>query len=129
MKKNEMLSHIAAKMKTIQKEAVKEETRSALRTIMAELNKAVDEEAWEEFNIRFQQVHNDFFTKINEKYPTLSPNEQRLCAFLKLNMTTKEISELTGQRISTIEIARTRLRKKLGITNTQTNLVSFLRQL
>lgn len=129
MKKNEMLSQIAAKMKAIQKEAVKEETKSALRSIMNELNKAVEEEAWEEFNIRFQQVHNDFFIKLNQKYPTLSPNEQRLCAFLKLNMTTKEISELTGQRTTTIEIARTRLRKKLGITNTQTNLVSFLRQL
>jgi len=129
MKKNEMLSQIATKMKTIQKDAVKEETKSALRIIMAELNKAVEEEAWEEFNIRFQQVHNDFFIKLNEKYPTLSPNEQRLCAFLKLNMTTKEISELTGQRTATIEIARTRLRKKLGITNTQANLVAFLTQL
>jgi len=44
-------------------------------------------------------------------------------------MTTKEISEITGQRTATIEMARTRLRKKLEITNTQTNLITFLTQI
>ena len=59
-------------------------------------------------------------------FPDLSPSEQRLCAFLRLNMSTKEISELTGQRISSLETARYRLRKKLGITNSHINLITFL---
>lgn len=129
MKKNETLSQIANKLKGVQKEAVKDETKLAIRKISRELNRAVEEEPWEEFEMRFQQVHSEFYNKLIGQFPNLSPHEQRLCAFLRLNMTSKEISEITGQRISTIEMARTRLRKKLGITNTQTNLITFLTQI
>jgi DNA-binding CsgD family transcriptional regulator len=70
-----------------------------------------------------------FYKKLINQFPDLSPNEQKICAFLRLNMSTKEISELTGQGVNALEIARTRLRKKLGITNTKTNLVSFISQI
>jgi DNA-binding CsgD family transcriptional regulator len=63
------------------------------------------------------------------KYPDLTQSELKLCAFLRLNMSTKEISELTGQRILTIDHARYRLRKKLGISNSEINLVTFLSQI
>ncbi len=61
-----------------------------------------------------------------ERFPNLSPSEQRLCAFLRLNMSSKEISELTGQSLNALETARYRLRKKLGISNSQVNLITFL---
>jgi tetratricopeptide (TPR) repeat protein len=129
MKKNETLTQIANRLKGIQKEAVKDETKSAIRKISNELKNAVSDEPWEEFELRFKQVHNDFFKTLLENYPNLSPQEQRLCALLRLNMTSKEISGITGQQVATIEMARTRLRKKLGITNTSTNLITFLAQL
>jgi TusA-related sulfurtransferase len=129
MKKNEILSVIADKLMDIRNEAVKEETKSAIKRIAHELQKTTDDEIWDEFEIRFKQVHSEFYDKLIQKFPNLSPNEQRLCAFLRLNMTSKEISELTGQRTGTLEIARSRLRKKLGITNTQVNLVTFLSQI
>jgi len=129
MKKNEILTQIAKKLKGIQNEAVKDETKVAIRKIARTLNKAVEDEPWQEFELRFKQVHSEFFNKLIDSYPNLSPQDQRLCAFLRLNMTTKEISEITGQRTSTIEMARTRLRKKLGITNTHTNLITFLGQI
>jgi tetratricopeptide (TPR) repeat protein len=129
MKKNKSLWQIAKKLKTIQKEAVKDETKMAIRKITRELNKAVEDEHWEEFELRFNQTHSEFYTKLLDRFPNLTPHEQRLCAFLRLNMTTKEISEITGQRTATIEMARTRLRKKLNITNTQTNLITFLTQI
>lgn len=129
MKKNEILSEIADKLMDIRDEAVKDETKSAIKRIAGELQKTTDDEIWDEFEVRFRQVHSDFYEKLIQKYPNLSPNEQRLCAFLRLNMTTKEISELTGQRTGTLEIARSRLRKKLNITNTQVNLVTFLSQI
>jgi tetratricopeptide (TPR) repeat protein len=129
MRKNEIQAEIASKLLDIRNEAVKEETKSALKRIAGELHKTTDSEIWEEFEIRFRQVHNDFYDKLIKQFPDLSPSEQRLCAFLRLNMTSKEISELTGQRITTLEIARARIRKKLGITNTQINLISFLSQI
>jgi len=126
MKKNEMLSVISDKLVAIKNQAAKEETREAINQISKEIQKISDREILEEFELRFKQVHSDFYSKLLQRYPDLTPNEQRLCAFLRLNMSTKEISELTGQQVSTLETARYRLRKKLGITNSSINLVTFL---
>jgi tetratricopeptide (TPR) repeat protein len=126
MKKNEMLSVISDKLVTIKNQAAKAETKEAINQISKEIQKISDKEILEEFELRFKQVHSDFYNKLLQRFPDLTPNEQRLCAFLRLNMSTKEISELTGQQVSTLETARYRLRKKLGITNSSTNLVTFL---
>ncbi len=129
MKKNEMLSTISDNLISVKNSAVKDETKFAITRVSKELQKITDREILEEFEMRFKEVHKDFYEKLIRQFPDLSPNEQRLCAFLRLNMTTKEISELTGQRPGTLETARYRLRKKLGLTNSQTNLVTFLSQL
>jgi hypothetical protein len=129
MRKNESSSDIADKLMEIQHTAVKDETKLAIKKIASELQKSNDNEIWEEFEIRFKQVHNEFYNELIRRFPNLSPNEQRLCAFLRLNMTTKEISELTGQRHATLETARSRLRKKLNISNAKINLVTFLSQI
>jgi DNA-binding CsgD family transcriptional regulator len=61
--------------------------------------------------------------------PNLTLNEKRLCAFLRLDMTSKEISAITGQSVRAIEQARIRLRKQLGLTNQQVSLSAFLSSL
>ena len=129
MKKNEMLSEITKKIIRIKQESEQEETRTALKKVISELQKSTDEEILKEFSLRFREVHKDFYDTLLLKYPGLSPSELKLCAFLRLNMTTKEIAELTGQQISTLENARYRLRQKLGITSSEVNLVTFLAQI
>jgi len=129
VKKNKILSEIADKLMDIRNKAVKEETKSAIIKIARELHLNTDDEVWDEFEIRFKQVHGEFYEKLITRFPDLSPNEQKICAFLRLNMSTKEISDLTGQRIVTLEVERSRLRKKLGLTHTKTNLVTFLSQI
>jgi hypothetical protein len=129
MKKNEMMYDISSRLIQIEKKAVKEETKEAIKIISKELRKSADNKMWKEFSARFQEVHSGFYEALLEKFPTLTQNELKLCAFLRLNMTTKEISELTGQRKLTLENARYRLRKKLGITNSESNLVTFLSQI
>ena len=99
-----------------------------MQVIARKLKKNAESEIWEEFELRFKQVHGDFYSKLLENFPDLSQGEQRLCAFLRLNMSTKEISDLTGQSISALEMARFRLRKKLGISSTDVNLAKFLSQ-
>ena len=126
IRKNEILSGIGDKLMNIQHDAVKNETKFAIKKIARELQESTSDEIWDEFEVRFNQVHGEFYDKLLKQFPDLSPNEHRLCAFLRLNMSTKEISELTGQRIDTLEIARWRLRKKLNINNTKINLVTFL---
>ena len=129
LKKNEMLSEISKKLIGVKNEAVKDETKEAIRRIHKDLQKSTDGEIWEEFELRFRQVHSEFYNKLMERFPELSPSEQRLCALLRLNMSSKEISELTGQSPNALETARYRLRKKLGISNAQVNLITFLSQI
>ncbi|UTW66396.1 tetratricopeptide repeat protein [bacterium SCSIO 12643] len=102
------------------------ETQLAVNAIANSVKQATRSNVWKEFEMRFQQVHHKFNENLLSKFPNLTPSELRLCALLRLNLTTKEISELTGQRTSSLEIARSRLRKKLGITDRNINLVVFL---
>ena len=97
--------------------------------IIRDLGTLQDENVWDEFEIRYQQVHNEFYEKLQSVSPHLTTNERRLCAFLRLNMTTKDIASITGQSIRSIEVARTRLRKKLEISNSDVSLVEFLNSL
>lgn len=126
MKKNEMLSDISEKLVQLEENTVSEETKDALQKIANELQQCKDKDVWQEFELRFNQVHSDFYKKLSHQFPTLTSNDLRLCAFLKLNMSSKEISEITGQRIGTLEMARSRLRKKFGISKTQIDLITFL---
>lgn len=85
--------------------------------------------AWEEFEYRFQQLHSGFYDRLNHRFPDLTINERRLCAFLILDMTTKEISDITGQSVRAVNMARIRLRNKLGLTHTDKDLFAFLSSL
>jgi DNA-binding CsgD family transcriptional regulator len=74
-------------------------------------------------------VHSEFYTTLRKLYPDLSPADEKLCAFLRLNMSSKEIAAVSQQSIKSVEVARARLRKKLNLTNTNSNLVSHLANL
>lgn len=129
IKKNEILSEFGRKLLSIEQNSDNEETKEEIYQLGKDIEHTIDSKIWEEFEKRFIQVHGLYYSRLTEKFPDLTPNELKLCAFLKLNMSSKDISELTGQQVSAIEIARHRLRKKLGISNTQTNLITFLSQI
>jgi DNA-binding response OmpR family regulator len=82
---------------------------------------------WEEFDVLFDKVNVSYVDKLTELYPKLSKNERRLCVFLKLNLSTKDISVLTLQSEDALKKARYRLKKKLGIGNQK--LTQFLQNI
>ncbi len=98
---------------------------SQIKTLTSDIDNSTRTHLWEEFVVYFEKVHVHFYRKLLQKVPTLSQNERKLCAFIKLNMTSKEISTITGQRVQTIEVARHRLRKKIGL-NREENLATFI---
>jgi len=126
LKKNELLAEITQRLIDVYQRTAHEETRDEIEHIAHDLQKSIGVEIWNEFDVRFKQVHKDFYDNLVRRFPDLSPNEQKLCAFLRLNMSNKEISELTGQSIKALETARYRLRIKLGISNSSQNLIAFL---
>jgi hypothetical protein len=128
-KKNEIKSDIVNKLVKHEQNLKEEKTKKEISKIIKEIDTGYNEKIWNEFSTRFQEVHIGFYEKLLSKFPDLTQGELRLCAFLVLNMSSKEISDITGQQISTLENARYRLRKKLGITNLEINLVGFLSQI
>lgn len=125
MKKNEILGDISKDLVELEKKAVKAETKTTINKIAYRIRKSRDVELWKEFDVRFNQVHHDFYESLNLKFPSLSPAEKRLCAFLKMNMSTKDISELTGNAPNSINTSRYRIRKKMNLSESD-NLVDFL---
>ncbi|RHJ53184.1 tetratricopeptide repeat protein [Bacteroides sp. AM10-21B] len=83
---------------------------------------------WEEFETLFLEVNTGFYDKLNEHYPTLTNNERKLCVFLKLNMSNKDIAQITFQSEEALKKARLRLRKKLGLERTD-NLAGVIQSL
>ncbi|MCB0804603.1 MAG: tetratricopeptide repeat protein [Bacteroidales bacterium] len=127
LKKNEFIINISDKLKKSRYD-FKPENRKVVDEIIRELEKSSTEDTWKDFEMRFQEVHADFYQQLISQFPDLSPNELKLCAFLRLNMSTKEISTITFQSPKSISMARFRLRKKMGI-GSYDNLVTFLNQL
>lgn len=125
LKKNELITNISEKL-VRSKLDFKKENQKIIQEIINELKSSQDSDTWAEFEAHFTQVHTDFYTKLNEQFPNLSANEKKLCAFLRLNMSTKDIAAITYQSVNSITVARSRLRKKLNIEGEDTNLTNFL---
>ncbi len=96
-----------------------------LRSVIHDLQHQHSEGFWDEFNVHFKETHADFYSRLSKEFPGLSPNEMKLCAFLKLNLSTKEISMITRKNEHSIKITRYRLRQRLGLSR-EDNLVMFL---
>lgn len=80
---------------------------------------------WKELETIFSKVNPEFHDEINKRFPDLTPNERKLCVFLKLNLSNKDITLITFQNEEALKKARLRLRKKLGIERSE-NLTSFI---
>lgn len=124
LSKNEFITSTAERL-TKAKMGFKKENQKIIQDIIRDLLTNSSKDVWKEFEVRFQEVHSDFYENLNKKYPDLTPNEKKICAFLRLNMSTKDISAITYQSVRSIDMARFRLRKKIEL-DTDENLVSYL---
>ncbi len=125
--KNEFIIDLVKNIGLIEKKDFNE-IKPAIRALLQKIKNNSDDKLIQEFSIQFNEANNKFYDNILEKYPDLTQNELKLCAFLSINMSSKEISSLTGQSIQAIERARYRLRKKLDLSNPKDNLSTFLMQ-
>lgn len=96
-----------------------------LKQIISKYQIKRKDDAWREFELRFKEVHIDFYKKLSLKHPNLTPTDRKLAAYLRLNLSSKEIAELTYTNVKSINVARSRLRIKLNLTR-EDNLVSYL---
>jgi len=103
-------------------EATPDNFKKLIRVLKEEDNRHED---WHQFATHFDTIHLDFLKSIKKSYTTLTPNELKLCAYLHMNLCSKEIAEHLKISVRGVEISRYRLRKKLQISK-ETNLVDFI---
>lgn len=124
MEKNEFITSISKKLIKLKPDA-KKDNKDLIQQIINEIRHNSSNKMWEEFELRFTEVHTRFYKELLKTHSDLTPNEVKICAFLRLNMSTKEISAITHQSIKSINMARFRLRKKLQIEREE-NLIAYL---
>lgn len=96
-----------------------------IRSIIHNYSMNSGESIWKDFELRFEQVYEGFYKKLNDLVPGLTAGERKLCAMLRLDISSKDIAALTFQNPSSVDMARYRLRKKLNLPSDQ-NLIDFL---
>jgi ligand-binding sensor domain-containing protein/DNA-binding CsgD family transcriptional regulator len=130
IQKNQVLIDFKSELEQVKKysESNKLVTED-LRRLIRKVNKDIDkEENWEVFEDYFDTVHENFFIKLKKKFPDLTSKDLRLCAYLRMNLATKEIAPLMNITVRGVEIGRYRLRRKLELDR-NVNFTSFLNSL
>lgn len=123
IEKNELANNIINQLKKI--ESNDEDTRKRINSVIFDLKNSVSENFWAEFETSFGLVNQAFYDRLLQTYPNISKNERKIIAFLRMNLSTKDIANITHQSIRSIEMARSRLRQKLKLRRDQ-NITTFL---
>lgn len=124
--KNEFMENIKEEIRQAKATDKVQDQQKALERIIKEIDTTLKvQEDWQQFEHHFDRVHGDFLKRLTAQFSDLTPGEQKLCAFLRLNMDTKEIANLMTISPRGVEIARYRLRKKFKL-ETHQNLAKFI---
>ena len=118
IKKNEVLNSIKKELK----KSKHPDNKAALEFIDNNLN---DKKDWSFFEQAFNNADKDFLEKIKHAHPNLTPNDLRFCAYLRLNLSSKEMAPLLNISVKSVETKRYRLRKKLGLEH-DSSLVNYI---
>jgi len=126
VKKGELLTKLKGELSHIMKDVENPqaigEVKKLIRTLSDDDN--IDKE-WENFTKHFDKVHSDFVVNLKEKHASVTGNEIKLCTYLRMNLSTKEIAQLMNISVRGVEISRYRLRKKLQLPS-EVNLFDYL---
>lgn len=122
---NESILKVLRRVEAI--ETVKDpKALNQLAEVVKLLNDMIDEElTWDQFEQHFNELHDDFIKRIKQKFPKLTSRDIRLCAYLRMNLASKEIAPLMGISYRGVEALRYRIRKKFNLHNTD-NLMDFI---
>lgn len=127
--KNELLQKISQEILKLKDKNGETLSEDQLRRIQKVIDEGMnDQRDWNLFESSFNEAHESFFKKLKINHPDLVPNDLKLCAYLRLNMSSKEMASLLNISVRGVEIRRYRLRKKLDVPHDK-NLVEFLMEL
>ncbi|WP_299548312.1 hypothetical protein [Seonamhaeicola sp.] len=123
IEKEEFLKTLKSKVRGKDEKIKVHEVNKVLRSISVSNN-----QNWEEFKLRFIDVNKEFYNKMFAKYPNLSQGDQKICALIKLNFSSKEMSRLLGISVESVHTSRHRIRKKMNLPRS-INLEDYINSL
>ncbi len=126
VKKGELIAKIKGQLTQVMKGLDNPQATLELKKMIKTLGEDdnMDKE-WENFSKHFDKVQSDFLVELKGKHPTITGNELKLCAYLRMNLSTKEIAQLMNISVRGVEISRYRLRKKLQLAS-EVSLFDYL---
>ena len=126
IQKNKFLIRINEELISIQNFMTSDSAKNKVLGLKKKITKEIDNKQQNKiFETYFDEVHQELFNRLKEKYPILTPNDLRLCAFIRMNISTKEIATILNISYRGAEVSRYRLRKKLELPR-ETSLSTFL---
>lgn len=125
--KNGILNNLLTQMERFRSnKEMSNSCESSLRKLITDNLRSENE--WESFKLHFEKVHPNFFYKLKNLFPNLSENELRLCAYIRLGMSSKQISQMISVLPATIKTNRYLLRKKFGL-KPEDSLDDYIREM
>lgn len=118
LQKNDLIDEI--------KQSVQNDQPISGRELLKMVNKhLVQDNNWNDFDLYFESINKNFYTRLKHRYPEISSNDLKICALIKLNLSIKEMASILNISPDSVKTARYRLRKKLQLT-TEENLTDFI---
>jgi tetratricopeptide (TPR) repeat protein/DNA-binding CsgD family transcriptional regulator len=125
VEKNQFLDSLKKEMSDVA-QSLDATARPAVKGLMRQVDTNIGtEDDWKIFEQQFEAVHHGFITKLAQRYPKLTRTELKVCALLKIQMSTKEIANILATSTNNIEMQRYRIRKKLGLSAEQSFTIAF----
>ncbi|MFA0964518.1 tetratricopeptide repeat protein [Roseivirga sp. BDSF3-8] len=116
MQQNKTLGALRSRLQKEEASDVAVARGPALKEVARELDKLIKgDDNWQSFQVHFESIHTGFFKRLQDKFPGLTLNDHKLCAYLRLNLSTKEIAKLLHVSPAAIQKSRQRLRKKMNL--------------
>ena len=130
VRKNDILRTLDEKMQTLSDSIMQNDSKAVQKQAISRIRHEIkrnmeDDDNWERFQENFNIVYDNYLGTLVSMFPTLKKNDLKLCAYLKMGLSSKEIASLLNTNLRSIETARYRLRKKLGLEG-GANLTGFL---
>ncbi len=127
--KNKLLSSISESLEKLYLD-VDNPLREKMKKLQTYIEQNIDQEAdWQGFQMYFQEVNPDFFTDLSAKNPSLTQNDLKHCAYVKMKLSNKEVANLLHISPKAVEVARYRIKKKLGLDSRAQKLIDFLERM
>jgi len=119
IKKDELLNSIKLKLQ-------QHSDRVGINSVLKIIDENIDKNGgWDLFQDAFNNIDRDFLKKMKELHPMLTPNDLKLCVYLRLNLSSKEIAPMLNISPQSVEIKRFRLRKKMDLDHEE-NLTDYI---